>query len=65
MDLTPDVKRKIDKMNYAELLAHWRFAPSGDPMFRGDSSKYFSDRMNKLRVANPSAAVAASKLVGW
>jgi len=65
MDLTPELKAEIDSRSYAELLAKWRFAPLGDPLFQGESGKYYAERISDLKKANPEEAVAASKTIGW
>lgn len=67
MDLTDDVKARIDSMTYVQLLGKWRCAPIGDPMFQGESGKYFEERMSKLRSEDGGDArhVAASKAIGW
>lgn len=67
MDLTSEVKAKIDAMDYESLLRKWRFAPVGDPMFQGESGKYFGERMAELR-REPGGAerhTAASKSIRW
>ena len=67
VDLTPEVKSRIDAKTYEELLRLWRFAPSGHPMFQGESGTYFAERMKELR-SQPGGNerhVAASKSIGW
>ena len=59
-------KKWIDNASYETLLQKWRFAPSGSPMFHGDTGKYYSDVMFlKREELPPGEAVAASKSVGW
>lgn len=67
MELTPELKAKIDAMPYAELLRLNRFAPIGDPMFAGDSGTYILTRMRDMRAApgGHRLHVSASKAVGW
>lgn len=65
MKLTGTIKTQIDGMSYEDLLRRWRFALPGDPIFQGDSGKYYADRMAKLKDGDPGAAVAASKRIGW
>ena len=67
MNLTPELKEEIDSRSYASLLHQWRFAPSGTPMFEGDSGKYFGERMTALRSqpGGDSMHVNASKQIGW
>ena len=61
MDLTDKNKTHIDEMSYEGLLSHWRFAPSGDPWFQGETGKYWGKRMGELKSKDPAGAVAASK----
>lgn len=63
MELTPENKAHIDAMSYEQLLRNWRFAPSGDVWFRGETGKYWGERMKELRekCADP---VAVSKRLG-
>ena len=64
MDLTPENKEIIDNKSYKELLSHRRFAPAGDPWFRGETGIYWDKRMVELR--NQGADhVGASKSIGW
>lgn len=65
MKLTPELKAKIDAMTYTEMLGKWRFAPLGDELFADESGEYFGYRMFSLKDADPGAAVAASKAIGW
>ena len=49
-----------------QLLGKWRFAHSGDPMFRGDTGDYFSETMKwKRDEIGPAAHTATSKAIGW
>lgn len=61
MDLTPDLKTVINAKSHYELLSRWRFAPVGDTMFKGESGKYWGERMAEKRAENPGQAVANSK----
>jgi hypothetical protein len=65
MDLTPELKQKIDNMNIYDLLSKWRFAPVGDPIFQGESGEYWSNRMNELREQDPALYTKASKQLEW
>ena len=59
-------KKWIDNASYEELLRKWRLAPSGEPMFQGQSGEYFSAVMRKRRKEIGDAAhVRASKNIGW
>ncbi len=65
--MTDEMKARIDAMTYEQLLAKWRFAPIGDPMFQGDTGDYYGKRMAEMR-AEPGGNtrhVAASKHIGW
>lgn len=64
MDLTPENKAKIDAMSYEGLLRDWRFSPSGDPWFQGETGDYWGKRMKELRDAGADHA-GASKRIGW
>lgn len=67
MELTPENKERIDKMNYKTLLNHWRFAAVGDPWFQGETGGYWGKRMAELR-SQPEGNerhVTASKAIGW
>ena len=63
-----DEKQKewIDNTNYTQLLSRWRFAAIGDPIFKGETGKYYArvmgEKRNELRFGE---AVAASKSIGW
>lgn len=67
MDMTPELKAKIDAYTYFELLEAWRFAPSGDRRFQGESGIYWGERMKELRSApgGNELHVSASKTLGW
>ena len=56
-------KESIDSATYAELLKKWRFAPSGDPMFQGDTGEYFSLVMHRKRICVDFIQI--SKDIGW
>lgn len=66
MELTPENKAHIDGLTYEQLLGQWRFAPVGDPWFRGETGKYWGERMNELRnqPGGNDKHVAASKTIG-
>ena len=64
MDLTPEVKKAIDKMTFQELLYDFRFAPSSDERFHGESGVYFRKRMAYKRDHCPNP-VKVSKKIGW
>jgi len=64
MDLTPENKASIDKMDYEGLLHRWRNAPIGDPWFQGETGEYWGKRMKELREQGANH-VQASKNIGW
>jgi len=64
-NLTEEEKKRIDSMSLESMLYKWRFEPSSTGYFQGDRGKYFSNRMFKLRDANPKEWAAASKRIGW
>ena len=64
MDLTPENKEIIDGKSYTQLLSKWRFAPTGDPWFQGETGKYWGERMAELR-DDGADHVGASKAIGW
>jgi hypothetical protein len=63
--MTPEHKAWIDNASYEELLRKWRFAPIGDSFFQGDTGAYYGGALAAKRDADPDAAVAASKRIGW
>ena len=65
MKLTPELKNQIDAMTMYTLLYKNRFAPSGDPLFEGESGEYFLRKLSEKREADSDAFVSASKSMGW
>lgn len=66
MELTEEIKKEIDNMEYAQLLSKWRHSPIGDPMFQGDSGDYFAKVMREKKDSlTHENQVAISKSVGW
>ena len=66
MKLTEEIRARIDGMSYRDMLALWRFAPAGEPIFQDESGQYYSRVMFEKRgQVGPAEAVAASKSVGW
>lgn len=59
--ISPQLKAHIDAMTRQEMAAHWRFAPSGDPMLQGSACTYFKDRFDRLGGFSPTI----SKSIGW
>jgi len=67
MELTPEIKAKIDSLSYVELLRVWRRTGIGNPWFEGRSGEYWASRMQELR-SHPGGQqmhVKASKEIGW
>lgn len=64
MDLTTKNKAAIDAMSYGDLLREWRFAPSGNTWFQGETGEYWKKRMAELREKGADH-VGASKRIGW
>jgi hypothetical protein len=64
MNLTEQNKKHIDSLSYGQLLSHWRFAPVGDPWFRGETGDYWGKRMAEQREGGADH-VGASKAIGW
>jgi len=65
--MTDKEKTWIDAASYEQLLRRWRMAPGGgDPIFQGDTGKYYSKVMQQKRAeVGPGEAVRASKSIGW
>lgn len=60
------LRQEIDAMPYESMLWLWRNAPAGNPMFKGEIGKYFSEQMaQKREKVGPEAHAAASKAIGW
>ena len=66
MQLTKENKKYIDSLSYEQLLTQWRFAPSGDSWFQGETGDYWSIVMEKKKKELKGyQAVAISKSIGW
>ena len=63
MSLSPELKNKIDIMDYESMLRKCRFAPVGDPMFTGEVGDYFLRVMNEKKIQCDHVAI--SKRIGW
>ena len=63
--MTPDQKAWIDGASHYTLLAKWRFAPAGEPIFQGEAGDYYKKIMAERRDADPGQAVENSKAIGW
>jgi len=61
-----EMKQWIDSAPYYALLAKWRFSAVGDPFFRDDVGRYYSEKMaEKRKEVGNAAHVATSKALGW
>lgn len=59
-------KKLIDQMPYAEMFYKWRFSPSGDPMFEGETGEYFTMVMKeKKKQVGDAEHSRISKQLGW
>jgi hypothetical protein len=59
-------KAEIDNMSYYDLLKRWRHSPSSDPIFQGESGKYYSKVMaEKEAELKPGEKAKISKSIGW
>ena len=66
MQLTEGNKKHIDSLSYEQLLSQWRFAPSGDRWFQGETGDYWGSVMNKRKKEiGQVEAVEVSKDIGW
>lgn len=61
-----EMKKRIDEMDYDEMLRLWRCAPAGHPYFRRDMmGDYFSKAMEKRKKSISNAEhVEASIAIG-
>lgn len=55
-------KQWIDDASYETLLRHWRLAPPGDIMFRGECGEYYAKVMAEKK---DGLAAETSKKIGW
>lgn len=59
-------KKTIDEMSYESMFSRWRFSAAGDPIFQGETGKYFAKVMKAKREALPPGEhTAISKQLGW
>jgi hypothetical protein len=59
--LSKEEKQKIDKMSQLEMARLWRFAPSTEPLFQGDTGKYFKKVFKEKGFFSPKI----SKTLEW
>lgn len=63
---TEKFKQWIDNASYFQLLKKNRFAAIGDPLFQGETGKYYLKVMAEKRQSiGNDAHVATSKAIGW
>jgi len=63
-----ELKKKIDSMDYEEMLSLWRFTPTANPnsMFQDEVGEYYQKVMlEKERMLAPGEKVEISKKIGW
>lgn len=66
MQLTSDLKRKIDNLSYEDMLRKHRFEPIDSDFFIGETGDYFYLKFNRLKKKITEAEkVRVSKKVGW
>lgn len=66
VNISREVKDKIDSMSYEEMLREWRFSEIPNPLFEGDAGKYFAYHMERKKCElSESEKVAISKQIGW
>ncbi len=64
--MTAAEKKQIDDSSYVDLLRNWRFSPTGDPVFSGESGEYYVRVMQKKReTMGPAEHTRVSKEIGW
>lgn len=64
--MTEETKKRIDSMSYESMLALWRTAPIGHPLFLGKTGDYYAEVMKQKRAKVGDAEhVRASKNIGW
>ncbi len=54
------LKAQIDALTRIEMARLHRFAPAGEPMFKGEAGRYFAERFARLGGMSP----AISKSIG-
>ncbi len=64
-EINEELKVIIDRMSYKSLLKRWRCGKPGDPMFLGETGKYYAVEMERKKMEHtPEERVAISKEVG-
>ena len=63
--IDPKTKEWIDNASLYDLLSLWRRAETGNPLFQGETGKYYQEVMFAERSADPAEWVSASKAIGW
>lgn len=66
MTIIETVKKRIDKMEYPEMLRLWRNATTGTVLFQGKNGIYFQKVMEAKRKTITSIEhTNISKKIGW
>lgn len=55
------LKQRIDSMTREQMARAWRYAPSGDPMFRDEAGVYFETRFKDLGGFSPKISKAIDR----
>ena len=63
MELTKELKAKIDVLSYKDLLTGIRFQKMGMALFQGASGYYWGARLQELKQSVDHVVI--SKQVGW
>ena len=61
--MTDEEKKRIDNMDYRDMLSLWRFAPLGFPFFQGEKGIYFGKVMKEKKKSVDHVSI--SKSIGW
>ena len=66
MTVMATIKKRIDKMEYPEMLRLWRNATTGTVLFQGKNGLYFKKVMDeKRKTITSSEHTNISKQIGW
>ncbi len=66
-DMTNEQRAIIDDMTMYAMLKLWRHSPINNPhpLLKGETGKYFAERMARLKAMYPESWVNASKAIGF
>ncbi len=48
MDISHEMKARIDSMSQEAMCRHWRFSKVGDPLFQPPNGEYFEKRFKEI-----------------